>query len=87
MEKEMSFYLLKRKVGAEIRRSITSGNNQFEILFDYSKQTEKDLKKIRSSLKEMQIVSTITKVGKNIVMYINFADSPCVRLVRTVYNS
>lgn len=86
MEKEMNFYLLKKQIGKEIRRNIVSGNDQFEMLFDYSKQTEKDLKKIKSSLQQMQIVSGITKANnKHIVMYINFGNSPAVKLVRNVY--
>lgn len=86
MEKEMNYLILKNQVKKEINKNIFNGNDSFEILFDFKKLDPKDLRKLKKEFKQLQIITHSYKDNKNnLILSINFNNSPAIKLLRTIY--
>lgn len=77
--------LTKKEIGKQINQNVRSGNDHFDILFQWSKSLEKVIKGLKPKFKEMQIISNYIKEGDKLILSIDFANSPVIKLLRDVY--
>lgn len=77
--------LTKKEIGKRINQNVRSGNDHFDILFQWSKSLEKVIKGLKPKFKEMQIISNYIKEGDKLILSIDFANSPVIKLLRDVY--
>lgn len=85
MENLMDFSILQKEIGFEVKKNILSGNNYFEMLFKHNNTLYKNIKKLKPYFKKMMIKTHILREKNHIILSINFANSPVIKLLRTIY--